>query len=140
MNSIFNKLVSSADILAADATTVLLPGVAAGFEELSGRALELAQLHNSETTVRVTVCWNVAIVSSCYVRFEGVPYPVDYVRDPGVPNPDVKLGQVRRGMLLELYAHRLNDWVGAFSSGLLLENGTDLLTLEDAVSFLQLET
>lgn len=109
MQSIFNKLRYTADILAADHSTVLLASVAAGFEELSGRALELAQLHSSECTVRFTVRWDASIESNCFVQFEGAIYPVDGVRDPGKMTPDPKRGEVQRGILLEVYAHRIQD-------------------------------
>ncbi len=109
MDSLFNKLRYTADILAADHSTVVLAGVAAGFEELSGRSLELAQLHSSECTARFTVRWDANISANCYVNFEGVLYPVDSVRDPGVAKPDRTKGQVPRGTLLEIYAHRIQD-------------------------------
>jgi hypothetical protein len=109
MDSLFNKLRYTADILAADNSTVILAGVAVGFEELSGRSLELAQLHSSECTVRFTARWDATILSNCYLVFEGATYPVDTVRDPGVASPDRTKGQVPRGTLLEIFAHRIQD-------------------------------
>src|ERR1051326_1420332 len=101
MESLFNKLRFTADILASDHSTTLLSSVACGFEELSGRALELAQLHSSEVQVRFTVRPDVSINSSCYVVFEGTTYAVDYLRDPGKMNPDASRGEVPRGALTE---------------------------------------
>jgi len=109
MTSLFNKLRYTVDILGADATTVVLSGVAAGFEELGGRELKDAQSINSETQVLVTVRWDATITASCFVRFEGALYPILYKRDPGKPNPVTAKGEVSRGMLLELYAHRQNE-------------------------------
>lgn len=109
MDSLFNKMRYAGNILAGDATTVVLSDVAMGIEELDGRELKDAQNLNNRTNVRFTVRHNVLIASSCFVQFEGALYPVDYVRDPGVPKP--KPGEVRRHTLMELYAHRNQDGV-----------------------------
>lgn len=140
MKHMFNKLTDSGDILAADASTTVLSNIAVGFEELSGRALELAQLHNTLTNVRVTVRWSAVIPEAGYVYFEGKLYPIDWIRDPGVTSPDVRNGEVRRGLLLELYVHRSNDAkYTPLSNGIMLENGADALLLENGADVLILE-
>lgn len=109
MKSLFNKMRSSADILAADAVTTVLSGIAAGQEELSGRALELAQLHSSVCNVRFTVRYSALITATCIVKFNGAFYPIDYVRDPGQPAPDTKNGEIGQGQVMEIYAHRVRQ-------------------------------
>lgn len=137
MKSLFNKLRFTADILAADHSTTVLAQVAAGFEELSGRALELAQLHSSECSVRFTVRWDVTITSNCYVQFEGGLYPIDYIRDPG--NVDQQDG-LTRGILMEIYAHRIQDGTsnGDIPAGVLfaqqLDGGKVHITLRAILS------
>lgn len=113
MESLFNKLRFTADVLASDHSTTLLSSVAAGFEELTGRALELARFHSSEVQVRFTVRPDVSITSSCYVVFEGGTYAVDYLMDPGKASPDINKGEVPRGALAEIYAHRIQDGTSA---------------------------
>jgi hypothetical protein len=127
MDSLFNKLRYTADVLASDHSTVLLASIAAGFEELSGRDLEQAQLHSSEVQVRFTVRPDVSISAACYVAFEGATYAVDYLRDPGKSSPSTDRGEVPRGALTEIYAHRIQDGTnsGGIPSGVLFEQQID---------------
>lgn len=109
MDSLFNKLRYTADVLASDHSTVVLASAAVGFEELSGKDLELAQLHSSEVQVRFTVRPDVGITSSGYLAFEGSTYAIDYLMDPGKAAPNMSKGEVPRGTLTEIYAHRIQD-------------------------------
>jgi hypothetical protein len=93
-----NELLYKAQILAADAATVLAPNVGCGVSDLSGRRLEQAQLVASETTHMILMRAGDAAVltSSSYVSTGGTLYVVDYTTDPRIPRP---------GMWLEVYCH-----------------------------------
>lgn len=107
----FNKVHGGqrVNILAADHSTVVLSGIKAGKEELSGRQLEEAQDLAAQVNIRFTVRYTTAIQHSHYVQdAAGDLYPIIYLRDPGVPDPAWERGQVRPGKVLELYTYRIN--------------------------------
>jgi hypothetical protein len=93
-----NELNYQANILAADGSTVLATGIAAGIEDLTGRRLEQAQLSAPETShmILFRALDALTLTADGYVSIEGVLYIVDYFIDPRKP---------RAGTWKEVYCH-----------------------------------
>jgi len=129
-----NKLRYLVDVLAGDAQTVILASVPAGMEDLTtfgNKRMEQAQAVTDVTTHVFTLRYTDSVDSSCYLLVNSSAlYAVDYITDPGEPF---------RGMFLEVYAHEIQDGRVHAANDFCLEDGTDILVLEDGHSFLLTE-
>lgn len=87
----------TADLMDVDGTTVLVPQVGAGIEDLTGRRLEQAQLMSAETTHMVLLRYadGLPLPNQGYIRVIDpgssavTLYIVDYTQDQRVPRPRV---------------------------------------------------
>ena len=85
------------NLMDIDGSTVLVPNVGAGIEDLSGRRLEQAQLMAAETSHMVLLRYadGLPLPNQGYVQVTDpgssavVLYIVDYIQDPRIPRPRV---------------------------------------------------